>query len=144
MHLLADKFLPLSLSLPSLHNSHNQTTENVDFEQWQTRRLGFDLERQVYDLLRQLKCLPWWESYYQDRCVLCACVVLVCLWNARTACCPTTHVLPCCNTQLHGVLSCRVLAPLIHLSPLLTPCYTHAHNLYPHCYNLYSHTTLQG
>jgi hypothetical protein len=42
-------------------------TENVDFEQWQKGHLGYDAERLVYDLLRQLKCLPWWESYYQAR-----------------------------------------------------------------------------
>jgi hypothetical protein len=39
----------------------------VDFEAWQKGHLGYDAERLVYDLVRQLKCLPWWESYYSAR-----------------------------------------------------------------------------
>lgn len=39
----------------------------MDFEHWQRGHLGYDAERLVYDLLRQLKCLPWWERYYSAR-----------------------------------------------------------------------------
>jgi hypothetical protein len=49
------------------HRHRQHTTENVDFEAWQLAHMGYDVERRVYDLIRQLKCLPWWEGYYADR-----------------------------------------------------------------------------
>jgi hypothetical protein len=45
--------------------STTTTTEGVDFVPYAQQLLGYDLERRVYDLIRQLKCQSWWEAYYQ-------------------------------------------------------------------------------
>lgn len=54
--------MPLQLLLAA-----TLSAENVDFEQWQKTHLGYDVEQLVYDMLRQLKCLPWWDDYYMHR-----------------------------------------------------------------------------
>jgi hypothetical protein len=59
--------LALLLHLHILALEWISAAENVNFQQWQISQLGFDLERKVYDLMRMLKCQPWWESYYLDR-----------------------------------------------------------------------------
>lgn len=39
----------------------------VDFERWALREFGYDVERRVYELVRQLACTEWWPSYHAAR-----------------------------------------------------------------------------
>jgi hypothetical protein len=32
--------------------------------------LGYDLELKVYEWVRMLRCMPWWDAYYEERVAL--------------------------------------------------------------------------
>jgi hypothetical protein len=39
----------------------------IAFAPWITTHLGYDLERYCYQLLRALRCSPWWDAYHKER-----------------------------------------------------------------------------
>ncbi len=63
----------------STHVTHNRGVVNlcmhnldglaggIDWQAWMAQHLGYDLERKLYDLIRMLKCAPWWEEYEMHR-----------------------------------------------------------------------------
>ncbi|KIZ05690.1 hypothetical protein MNEG_2267 [Monoraphidium neglectum] len=42
----------------------------VHWEDWMRQHLGHDLEHKVYEWIRMLRCMPWWDAYYQERLAL--------------------------------------------------------------------------
>ncbi|KAI8468938.1 MAG: mannosyltransferase putative-domain-containing protein [Monoraphidium minutum] len=42
----------------------------VSWEDWMRDHLGEDLEHKVYEWVRMLRCMPWWEPYYEARLAL--------------------------------------------------------------------------
>eukprot|EP00879_Flechtneria_rotunda_P028524 GHRR01030650.1.p1 GENE.GHRR01030650.1~~GHRR01030650.1.p1 ORF type:complete len:100 (-),score=3.53 GHRR01030650.1:820-1119(-) len=41
--------------------------EDIDFPSHIHTLVGFDFERSNYDLIRHLKCQPWWNNYYNTQ-----------------------------------------------------------------------------
>jgi hypothetical protein len=43
---------------------------SIAFEDWMRQHLGYDLELKVYEWIRMLRCMPWWDAYYEERVAL--------------------------------------------------------------------------
>ncbi|GBF98544.1 pantothenate synthetase [Raphidocelis subcapitata] len=62
-----DMRLPEHFSLHYQRRWQTLMPGRVPWEDWMKRNLGYDLELKVYEWIRMLRCMPWWEAYYARR-----------------------------------------------------------------------------
>ncbi|GBF93077.1 hypothetical protein Rsub_05688 [Raphidocelis subcapitata] len=65
-----DMRLPEKFSLHYQRRWQVMLPGHIHWEDWMNRHLGYDLELKIYEWIRMLRCLPWWDGFYERRVAL--------------------------------------------------------------------------